>query len=60
MKPIVDFKPYNIPDKEDKWELTRRCIAYWSLLVVQKAANPYTTRVVSTLKTTRKWKVVEL
>ena len=28
MKPIVDFKPYNIPDNKDKWELTQKCIAY--------------------------------
>ena len=59
MKLIVDFKPYNIPNNKDKWELTRRYMAYQLPLVTQKAANPHTTGVVGTLKTTQKQKVVE-
>ncbi len=59
MKPTVDFKPYNIPDDEDEWEPTRRCAACRPPPVAQKAANPHTTGVVGTLKTTRKRKVVE-
>ena len=58
IKPIVDFKPYNIPD-EDKWEPIWKCVAYWLPPVAQKTANPHTTKVVGTLKTTRKQKVVE-
>ena len=57
---MVDFKPYNIPNEEDEWEPTQRYMACWLLLVAQKAANPYITGVVGTLKTTRKRKVVEL
>ena len=59
MKLIVDFKPYNIPNDEDKWELMQRCVACRPPPVAQKAANLYTTGVVGTLKTTRKQKVIE-